>query len=98
MDRLKLLIDDTDQDLTTPPGVAAPVNTSKSECLIKRVKILHLKTQDNQPYGSVRRCCEICGTMIWNNTLPEDLFWTADRSLYTEMIANQEYVYCGDKR
>lgn len=24
---------------------------------------LHLITQDDQPYGSVRRCCEMCGCM-----------------------------------
>lgn len=24
---------------------------------------LHLITQDDQPYGSVRRCCEACGVM-----------------------------------
>lgn len=24
-------------------------------------KIVHLITQRNQPYGSVRRCCELCG-------------------------------------
>lgn len=26
---------------------------------------LHLRTQNDQPYGSERRCCEICGTMVW---------------------------------
>lgn len=26
---------------------------------------VHLVTQDGQPYGSVRRCCEICGVMVW---------------------------------
>lgn len=26
---------------------------------------LHLVTQDGQPYGSERRCCEICGSMVW---------------------------------
>jgi hypothetical protein len=25
---------------------------------------LHLVTQDDQPYGSVRRCCERCGEMV----------------------------------
>lgn len=27
-------------------------------------KTLHLMTQRNQPYGSVRRCCENCGLMM----------------------------------
>ena len=26
---------------------------------------LHYMTQDGQPYGSTRRCCEWCGAMIW---------------------------------
>lgn len=26
-------------------------------------KVLHLMTQRDQPYGSVRRCCECCGLM-----------------------------------
>ena len=26
--------------------------------------ILHLMTQRDQPYGSVRRCCEECGLMM----------------------------------
>jgi hypothetical protein len=25
------------------------------------MRILHLITQRDQPYGSTRRCCEICG-------------------------------------
>lgn len=26
---------------------------------------VHLVTQDNQPFGSERRCCELCGVMVW---------------------------------
>ena len=26
--------------------------------------VIHLMTQRDQPYGSVRRCCEVCGTAI----------------------------------
>jgi hypothetical protein len=26
---------------------------------------LHLVTQDRQPYGSVRRCCEECGLAVF---------------------------------
>ncbi|KKL75240.1 hypothetical protein LCGC14_2056880 [marine sediment metagenome] len=29
-------------------------------------KIIHLITQDNQPYMSVRKCCQRCGTAVWN--------------------------------
>jgi len=28
------------------------------------MKTLHLMTQRDQPYGSVRRCCERCGLMM----------------------------------
>lgn len=33
---------------------------------------LHLMTQDGQPYGSERRCCERCGLMLVNRP---DSFW-----------------------
>lgn len=36
---------------------------------------LHLKTQRGQPYGSVRRCCERCGVMIWPSP-PSGEAWT----------------------
>ncbi len=28
------------------------------------IQTLHLMTQRDQPYGSVRKCCEICGLMM----------------------------------
>ncbi|CAB4131543.1 hypothetical protein UFOVP276_8 [uncultured Caudovirales phage] len=36
--------------------------------------VMHLMTQRNQPYGSTRRCCEMCGVMIWPH--PQPLFTT----------------------
>ena len=33
---------------------------------------LHLMTQRDQPYGSVRKCCEICGSMM---VARPDSFW-----------------------
>jgi hypothetical protein len=33
---------------------------------------LHLMTQRDQPYGSERRCCEICGLMMVGRP---DSFW-----------------------
>lgn len=33
---------------------------------------LHLMTQRDQPYGSERRCCEMCGSMMVNRP---DSFW-----------------------
>jgi hypothetical protein len=46
------------------------------------MKAMHVVTQDNQPYGSVRKCCERCGTAIWNIELYVD-----NKHLYTEKIA-----------
>lgn len=28
------------------------------------MKTLHLKTQRDQPYGSERKCCEVCGVAL----------------------------------
>lgn len=41
---------------------------------------LHLKTQNGQPYGSERRCCEICGVMLWGQ--PDEPAWTDDARVY----------------
>lgn len=65
------------------------------------MKTLHLKTQDNQPFGSVRKCCEACGTMLsgrpdafWVNSA-----WTDDRSEYENCtIDHPEYISCRDKK
>lgn len=62
--------------------------------LIEVKPILHLKTQDGQPYGSVRKCCEECGVMILGDSLPEGEHWTDDRELYTE----GEYRLCRNVR
>ena len=42
--------------------------------------VIHLKTQRDQPYGSERRCCEICGVMLWGQ--PNEPHWTSDPGLY----------------
>jgi hypothetical protein len=41
--------------------------------------VLHLKTQRDQPYGSVRKCCERCGVAL---IPPEPFPWTADEAIY----------------
>jgi hypothetical protein len=44
---------------------------------------LHLRTQDNQPYGSERRCCERCGVMVWPEMQGDKTpLWTDDRDEY----------------
>jgi hypothetical protein len=49
----------------------------------RRGHYLHLRTQRDQPYGSERRCCEVCGTMVWparqGNSTP---WWTDDPASY----------------
>lgn len=46
--------------------------------------MIHLRTQDNQPYGSMRRCCEICGVMIWPERFGVERTpaWTDDRAAF----------------
>lgn len=43
---------------------------------------LHLMTQDNQPYGSERKCCEECGKSVFSDSFPKDHRWTDDRDLF----------------
>jgi len=43
---------------------------------------LHLVTQDNQPYGSERRCCERCGRMCWRGMKGAAMRWTDDRKFW----------------
>jgi hypothetical protein len=53
-------------------------------------KKLHLRTQNDQPYGSVRRCCERCGVMLWPGQEKEP--WTDDPNVYAE--PPEGYVRC----
>lgn len=58
-------------------------------------KILHLKTQRQQPYESTRRCCEVCGEMIWGDSLPVNEDWTDIVDVY-ENAEKFGYVKCSD--
>ena len=49
------------------------------------VKILHLITQRNQPYMSVRKCCEMCGKAIWDIEV-----YTDEEYYYDEKKAHKE--------
>jgi hypothetical protein len=59
---------------------------------------LHLMTQDNQPYGSMRLCCEKCGLMM------EEHAWTDSRDVYYYPPKPStgpnciEYVRCEDEK
>lgn len=37
----------------------------KKHIVEKKNSLLHYRTQQGQPYGSVSRKCEFCGVMIW---------------------------------
>lgn len=52
------------------------------------METLHLVTQRNQPYGSVRRCCENCGAMVDGK-----IIFTDDEKYY-ETGANGLYKRC----
>lgn len=58
------------------------------------VKTLHLMTQRDQPFDSMRKCCEICGLMLvrqpssfWNEHI-----WTDQPELYEEKF--EEFKQC----
>jgi hypothetical protein len=40
--------------------------------VVELMTTLHLMTQRDQPYGSVRKCCEYCGLML---VARPDSFW-----------------------
>ena len=56
------------------------------------MRTLHLMTQRDQPYGSVRKCCEQCGLMMVAR--PDDFWlshaWTDDPKEY-EACEPKEY-------
>ena len=43
--------------------------------------VLHLMTQRDQPYGSVRQCCERCGKMLGH--VPSEP-WTSQPHVYAD--------------
>lgn len=60
-------------------------------------RILHLVTQDGQPYGSVRKCCEECG-ILTAGRVPEfwkSHAWTDDREEYAD---DEGHITCATHR
>lgn len=45
---------------------------------ITPVEPLHIVSQSDQPYGSVRRCCNYCGLMCWPGKEGGGTRWTDD--------------------
>ena len=52
---------------------------------------LHLMTQRDQPYGSVRRCCEMCGLMMVNRPYSfwQSHTWTDEPKHYRHWSAGE---------
>jgi len=44
--------------------------------------LLHYVSQDGQPYGSTRRCCEVCGAMCWPGVEGSAQLWTDDFDIW----------------
>jgi hypothetical protein len=53
---------------------------------------LHLMTQDDQPYGSQRHCCERCGLMLG---FANSETWTDERDTYDS--PSDGYEPCGKR-
>lgn len=48
---------------------------------LQSLPIVHVRSQDDQPYGSERRCCNHCGIMLWGSSSPPFVDnWTDWRS------------------
>lgn len=46
-----------------------------------REPVIHYVTQEGQPYGSLRKACNMCGAWVHEN--PEfNAWWTEDREVY----------------
>lgn len=52
---------------------------------------LHLMTQDGQPFGSRRKCCEVCGRMVQGQTPYADSRQTYEDALKLDV---PNYVKC----
>ena len=49
---------------------------------------LHYVSQDDQPYGSVRHCCECCGSMCWPGMKGSAQRWTDDYQRWSDAEDN----------
>lgn len=61
---------------------------------IPPLAILHLHTQDGQPYGSESRKCELCGVMIWGPNPPR---WTDQREAFETGEIPAGFMKCNGK-
>lgn len=63
-------------------------NLDEGETYVEEI-VLHHKTQDGQPYGSVSRKCSECGCRLW---VASDGTWTDDKKQWKEPPPG--YVNC----
>lgn len=56
-------------------------------------KTLHLMTQRGQPYGSTRKCCEVCGLMLVarDKSFWDKHAWTDDEGEYEPIHSNEHH-------
>lgn len=58
--------------------------------------LLHVMTQDNQPYMSERKCCECCGYAWW--VWDDDDGYVSEKRSYTKEVAeSNDLTRCCDK-
>lgn len=57
---------------------------------------LHLVTQDNQPYGSTRKSCELCGEWVLGNSSFNDMY-AQNKDVFEQAIARGEFTRCDSK-
>ena len=58
-----------------------PTMQARYDAAVERERVaasvVHILSQEGQPYGSERRCCNHCGAMIWGSASPSFLTsWT----------------------
>ena len=74
---------------STNPGIYDACLSFLLTALVDKVPQLHLRTQDHQPPGSERRCCEWCGVMIWEAKQGDSTpHFTTDRELWSSSLVN----------
>ena len=59
-------------------------------------KKIHLVTQDNQPFGSTRKSCDLCGAWVLGNSGFKDAY-ADDRETFKQAVASGDYSRCDSK-
>jgi hypothetical protein len=51
---------------------------------------VHVLSQEGQPYGSTRRCCNHCGVMIWGASAPRHVESWSDWRSHPDNCGNEK--------